>query len=374
MSPMAKKKATRRDFLTGKAAVRAIDDWLPNDQENVSPDSVATPTAPDGASPARPDTYLIEVSRPAMASEFSVFLNAGQYDQGTETAVEALDLVEAIEGRLSIFREDSEVSLLNQRARSESVAVTEHLYGLLELALELYRETEGAFDITAGPLSKLWGFHRRQGDLPSRESIEQVRRHVGSHLIQLNPARRTVRFEHPELEINFHAMGKGYALDRCADWLVEHDVNHFLLHGGQSSVLARGGRSNVAGTPGWKVALRHPLKSDQRLGVIRLVDRALGTSGSSRQFFYHRGRRFGHVIDPRTGWSVEGVLSATVVAPTAVMADALATAFFVMGVERSVAFCANHPELAVAMVTPGTRRGALQIHTWGFEEGEWQPE
>jgi thiamine biosynthesis lipoprotein len=114
------------------------------------------------------------------------------------------------------------------------------------------------------------------------------------------------------------------------------------------------------------------LKSGHRLAEIWLRDRALGTSGSGRQFFHHQGRRFGHVLDPRTGVSVEGILSATVLAPTAALADALSTAFFVMGVEATEQYCARHADVGALLVCPGRRSGSLELHGFGLPEDDFQ--
>jgi thiamine biosynthesis lipoprotein len=170
------------------------------------------------------------------------------------------------------------------------------------------------------------------------------------------------------MELNLGAVGKGHALDRAATRLAEAGLENFLLHGGRSSVLARGRRN--ADEQGWRVGIVHPLRADVRLAEVRLADRGLGTSGSGTQYFRHRGKRYGHILDPRTGRPAEGVLSATVLAPTAAEADALSTAVYVLGVERGLAFCATRPELAAAIVAPGAR-GDVEVHTVGFAPGEF---
>jgi thiamine biosynthesis lipoprotein len=139
-------------------------------------------------------------------------------------------------------------------------------------------------------------------------------------------------------------------------------MTRFLLHGGQSSVLARG--------DAWEVGLRNPVRPKQRLGVIRLSDRALGTSGIQFQAFRHEGRRYGHLLDPRTGWPVEGVLSTTVLAPTAALADALSTALFVIGPDKSADYCKRHPELGAVIVAegPNGRVGELTVTGLGPDE------
>jgi thiamine biosynthesis lipoprotein len=139
-------------------------------------------------------------------------------------------------------------------------------------------------------------------------------------------------------------------------------------------MLASGRRAGSADdTEGWTVALRHPLRHEQRLGEITLRDRALGTSGSGNQFFHFAGKRYGHVIDPRTGYPADGVLSATVLAPTAAQADALATAFFVMGPEDTLSFCQAHPELGALLVCPGEQIGSVEILAVGIDDSVWRP-
>jgi len=162
------------------------------------------------------------------------------------------------------------------------------------------------------------------------------------------------------------SIGKGYALDRCAERMVEEDIHDFMIHGGQSSVLARGA---TAGDPlgGWLVGVHHPLRHRKRLAEIRLRDRALATSGSEKQFFRYRGRRLSHILDPRTGRPAEGLLSVTVLAPTAVLADGLSTAFFVMGAEPTMAYCEARPELGVLLVRAG-RGDRVDVLSVGLED------
>ena len=135
-------------------------------------------------------------------------------------------------------------------------------------------------------------------------------------------------------------------------------------------MLARGSRG-TGRELGWAIGIRDPLRPEHRIGEIRLVHRALATSGSGSQFFLHKGRRFGHILDARTGWPAEGVLSATVVAPTAADADALSTALYVMGPDHAADFCRDRPELGVVFTCPGACAGAIEVHVWGLDEQEW---
>ncbi|HLQ45044.1 MAG TPA: FAD:protein FMN transferase, partial [Planctomycetaceae bacterium] len=145
------------------------------------------------------------------------------------------------------------------------------------------------------------------------------------------------------------SIGKGYALDRAAEILNEHALTEWLIQGGHSSVLVRGGHN---GLPGWPVGLRNPLLPQRRLGTILLCNQALATSGTAVQHFRFEGKRYGHIIDPRTGWPTDSMLSVTVLAPTAAEADALSTAFFVGGVEIARRYCSNHPSVAALLIPP----------------------
>jgi len=315
----------------------------------------------------------MQISRRAMATDFQVYLNVGQHRQGPDMALKALALVESLEDQMTVYREHSEVMEINRRAADGPVRVEARLFAVLELALRLHQETGGAFDITSGPLSKVWGFYRRQGLFPEEAALQQALSRVGSESVELDSQEKTIRFLHRNIEINLNAIGKGYALDRCGELLREAGVDNFLIHGGQSSVLAAGSRMESGDSPGgWTVAVRHPLKPNQRLVELQVRDRAVGTSGSGTQFFHHKGRRYGHVLDPRTGWPAEGVLSATVLAPTAALADAISTAFYVMGLDQTTQFCQRHPELSAILICPGERRGSIAIHPIALEDDAWR--
>jgi thiamine biosynthesis lipoprotein len=321
---------------------------------------------------------LIRVSRRAMACEFEVCFPEGECENGTEFALESLDLVEMLESQLSFFRPESEISRINRLAAETPVEVEPALFDLLCLAMRLCEETAGAYDITSAPLWEAWGFARRAGQIPSDAQLAEARSCVGGHLLELNPAERTIRFRKPGVKINIGSIGKGYALDVCAERLLSLGMTRFLLHGGQSSVLARGSQTLEPDGPlsqrergvGWEIGLCDPRQPSRRLAVVRLGDRALGTSGGQFQSFRHRGRRYGHILDPRSGRPAEGVFSATVVAPTAALADALSTAFYVLGPQPALTYCQIHPEIGMVMLCPGTHAGKVEIHTAGLVDEE----
>jgi thiamine biosynthesis lipoprotein len=393
--------SSRREFLTGQAALCALAE-------------VKGRLAPPLEMPDSSRSYLVHVSRQAMACLFEVALNAGQYPHGTEAAMEALDLIDLLEDQLSIYREHSEVSRLNRRAAQEPIVVEERLFGLLVQARQLFEETGGAFDITSGPLTRIWGFYRRQGRMPTQVEIDAALACVGSQWLELDAEQQSVRFARPGMEINLGAIGKGHALDRAADLMDAAGVHDFLIHGGASSVLARGSRdagqdsgfgvqgsegvqrpplevqSQAAETTGqvpdfrhgtlklgpkagWRVALKHPLKPDERLAEFVLRNQALGTSGSGTQFFHYQGKRYGHILDPRSGWPADQVLAATVIAPTAALGDALSTAFYVGGIELARTYCQKHPEISALLITPAHRAGGIELFPMNLAADQWRP-
>jgi thiamine biosynthesis lipoprotein len=350
----------------------------------VDPDAeTKADTAPDSdvvlakASPQAPlaldrGSLLVSVRRRAMACEWEVQLAAARDDDSMEHIFAALDLVEALEEQMTVYRADSEVLQINRQASARPMKVEERLFAVFQLAERLYQETDGALDITSGPLSETWGFSRRRGRVPHPAEIAAALMRVGMDDVELDEAAQTIAFRRPGLTVNLNSIGKGYALDRMAALLDENGVDDYLLHGGKSSVLARGDHPGRPQGSGWTIGLRHPLRPAERVCEFRLTNQSLSTSGSGTQFFRRRGRRYGHILDPRTGRPAEGIFSATVIAPTAAEADALSTAFYVMGPEKTADFCATRPELSALLVCPANRDGEVRLFGYGLGEGAWQ--
>ena len=357
---MPKPTSHRRDFLKGRAVQKSLENTTSSQQPTSSAKS---------PNQSESNSYLLHITRKAMACDFQIFLNAGEDEHATEAAVEALDIVEEVEDILSVYRSHSSASQLNQLGSQRAIPVHPVLLQLLKQAKQLWESTEGAFDVTSASLSKLWGFHQKEHNVPSPENLKQALSHTGSeHLIIHEDG--SVEFDRPELQINLGSIGKGYALDRCHHHFVGHNLTNYLIHGGLSSVLAHGNRLNQTNTgKGWQIGLRHPLIPDQYLAHLWLHSHATGTSGDANQFFYHQGKRYGHVLDPRTGQPVENILSATAFCHTAAEADALATAFFVMGPEQTADYCQLHDH-GFLIVEQGKQNRATILHMRGLGEDQ----
>jgi thiamine biosynthesis lipoprotein len=290
-----------------------------------------------------PGDHWIRIHRVAMACRFEVLLS-DEDARDVTGARAALEEADALESLLTVFRETSPVVDLNRRAAAEEVVVDPTLFALLARSAQLHAVTGGAFDITSTPLSRCWGFLQREGRVPSDASVARARAAVGMHHVRLDATRDGVRFARPGVEVNFGAIGKGFALDRMRELLRARGVRRAMLSAGRSSVRAFGGRGR-----GWPVDLRPRLASRQ-IGRLWIRDGAVGTSGAGEQFVEVDGQRYGHVIDPRSGRPASGVLGASVITSDAASADALSTAFLIGGPDLARCYCDAHPNTLAVLV------------------------
>jgi FAD:protein FMN transferase len=307
-----------------------------------------------------PEITLLRFARGAMATVFEALLPWGTPNADV-AAPAALDLIDRVESQLTVYRPTSEVSRLNRLARHVPVPVEPGLFDLLTLAADITVQTGGAFDVTAGPLVKAWGFFHRQGRIPDDAELADALSRVGMPHLALDADRRSVRFRRDGVEINLGSIGKGYALDRAGELLrSKYGISAGLLNGGNSSALAVGTPLND--TRGWSIGLRNPADPEQRLALVRLRDRAMATSAATYQRFTYNGRTHGHLLDPRTGRPARGVAMATAFAPTAAEADALATAFYVLGPEGTRRYCERHPGVAAVLLADEPAAGLEAIN------------
>lgn len=348
-----RESSSRRDFLSGKSLrsevedrSRSAGDALLNELDGTD----AGQLQEQGSHPTAGETLRLETR--AMACAFSVIMNPGEH-QRMWVASDALELVHQLEQQMTVYRDDSELSSINRRAADEPVRVDPRLFRLLMTCQDLASETQSAFDPTSGPLIQLWKRCRSEGCIPTQAEIDDCMLVTGTEHVVLNEDQSTVVFDRKGVQLNLGGIGKGFALDCCCDQLEKQRFDGFILHGGQSSLLARGDHNQQGG---WPVGLGNPLFTDQRLGTILLRNQAMSTSGSNIQYFRHQGRRFGHILDPRTGWPAEGTLSVTVLARSAAVADALSTAFFVGGVEIARQCCDNLDDVGAVLI-PRPERG-----------------
>lgn len=296
--------------------------------------------------PAEPaQGELVSLSRIAMACRWEIMLPADD-EASLPPAQAALELAGDLERQMSVFRDDSEISEINRRAAREPVEVEAGLFGLIELSARLARETDGAFDISAGALARLWRSCRSEGRVPRQDEVERARAAGGMDSVRLRHDARAVEFARDDLLLDLGAIGKGYALDCVCASLRNAGVTRALVHAGHSSIAAVG---NPPWDSAWTVSVAGAA-GGEHVKPVHLRDRCMATSGATEQFYEVDGRRYGHIVDPRTGWPAEGMLSATVIMSNAAEADALSTAFYIMGVEAAQAYCATHPNVGTLLI------------------------
>ncbi len=271
---------------------------------------------------------MVSVACRAMATRFEIALWGASEERLRAAGEEALAEVQSWEARLSRFQPSSDIYDVNMRAAREPVRVDARVFALLERVRLLADVTHGAFDITVGSLRRIWGFDGDAGRVPTAEELESARALVGMHLVHLHPEDLSVRLARPGVELDLGAVGKGYAVECAAALLRDAGIPGALIHGGTSTIQAIGHAPD--GRP-WHVGIRHPGDRTSLVGVAYLTDCALSVSAPHGKNFHAGGHAYGHVLDPRSGRPVEGILVAAVRCTSATESDALSTALLVLG-------------------------------------------
>jgi thiamine biosynthesis lipoprotein len=267
---------------------------------------------------------------------------------------DAFDEVDRIDRLMSHYKAESPLSRLNREAARHAVAVDAELFDLIAEAMRYNRESGGAFDITVGPLMKVWGFFRGEGRMPSDDELATARGHVGAARVVLNAADKTIRFDRPGVELDLGGIAKGFAVDRVVRLLEARHIAAALVSAGGSTIYGFGA---PPGRKGWDVTIQDPIDPRKTALTVTLRNRALSVSGTSEKSFESGGVRYSHIMDPRSGVPVQGVLSVAVLTSTGTAGDALDNAFFVMGPERSRAYLKTLPNAEAFFFLPDATAG-----------------
>ena len=269
-----------------------------------------------------------------------------------------------IDGVMSTWKVDSELSLLNAGASGVWYGLSEELIGLLSLAREINQKSSGAFDITIGPLVNLWGFgpDGKPESIPPQMFIDAARERVGIDKFELDAANGRI-IKNADIYLDLSAIAKGYAVDAVSDLLLARQIaNHLVEIGGEIRVAG----SKQVDEP-WQIGIESPVSSTRDLQkVLPLSDMGMATSGDYRNYFSENGKRYSHIIDPATGAPIEhNLASVTVLHPSAAQADALATALLVLGAERGLAFAESNKLAAFMLVQEGD--GFAELYSSEFQ-------
>ena len=246
-------------------------------------------------------------------------------------------LLAEINHTMSTYDQESELSRFNRLRTTDWVPASGSLRAVLKAALEIGAQSEGAFDITVGPLVNLWGFgpEVHPDRIPLEREIAAARMRSGLDKITLNDTQQAIRKHRPDVFLDLSGIAKGYGVDQVAELMTTHGIDHYMVEIG-GEIRVHGLKEHD--TP-WRIAIEKPLPSERSVQtMLALSDIALATSGNYRNFFEIAGRRYSHTIDPTTGWPVDNhLVSVTVLAETSMRADGWATAFQVLGPERGMA-------------------------------------
>jgi FAD:protein FMN transferase len=271
----------------------------------------------------------LEKNADAMGTTYTVKLYGDDRIAMEAAADAALDAAQELDGLLSNYRPGSEWSEVNRLAARRPVKVSDELFRLLSACVEYSRESEGAFDISVGPLMKVWGFYKGSGHLPHRAEVAAALTKVGYRHIHLDAAAKTVRFDSSGVELDPGGIGKGYAVDRMVDVLRQKGIKSAVVAGSISSIYG-------IGTPpdeprGWRVIIKDPWHPNRTVAEVFLKDMSMSTSGSYEKFFEAEGRTYSHIMDPRTGYPAQGSASVSVISARTIDSEAWTKPYFVNG-------------------------------------------
>jgi thiamine biosynthesis lipoprotein len=302
-------------------------------------------------------------SHEAMATTFEVLIVHEDERYARQAALAAFNEVDRLEGELSRFIPNSDISRINNLPANQALRLGLNAFECLKLSSEIYAQTNGAFDVTIGSLLGYW--HNEQGDerTVSQEKFNLAGQHTGTELFQLDEEEHTITLLDSPIPkyfgIDLGGIGKGYAVDRMAEILREWSIDIALISGGYSSVLALDTPSE---TKGWPITLSNPLDRKQILARPFLQNRALGSSGLQKGC---------HIIDPRTGNPVDNKIAAWSSAPDAATADALSTAFMIMEPEKIEEYCLNLPGTLAMLMLPEKNKKKYELSRFGLWPEDW---
>ncbi len=282
------------------------------------------------------------LSHAAMGTEFTIDLYASDQSTAEHEADLAFDEVDRLEDLLSNYRPSSELSRISRDAGNGPVVTDPETFQFLERSLFWSQRSGGAFDITVGPLLRVWGFYQHGGRVPSDAELKALRDSIGSEKIELDGEHRTVAFtNHHAMDLDPGSIGKGFAVDAAVRLLREAGVQSALISAGGSTLYAIGA---PPGESGWVVKVEDPRSAGVTAATVLLKDTSLSSGACTQKFFIKDGHRYCHIFNPQTLRPMEGVLQSTVISPSATDSDALSTVVFVLPPEASRKVLASMPD------------------------------
>lgn len=297
-----------------------------------------------------------EFHQPHMGTLFQIKLYAPDRITGEAAAVAAFGKIGDLDQMMTDYDPESELMRLSQAAVGEPVRVSADLFAVLTESQRIAAHSAGAFDPTIGPVVRLWRRARRTEALPAPEQLAQARARVGWEKLQLDPARQTVTLLAPNLQLDLGGIAKGYAADQALKVLQTHGISRALV--AASGDIAAG--ESPPGQSGWRVSIGTPFQRAGREQTLLLKNAAVSTSGDSEQSAVIAGRRYSHIVDPRSGLGLTNRCQVSVIAPHATQTDAFATAVSILGAESGRRLLESEPQLS-AIIYRDTPTGIEMI-------------
>lgn len=269
------------------------------------------------------------------------------YQSNKDLHREILQRLQLVDQTFSTFNDESIISKIN---RNEPVKLNQMFIEVFDLAKTVSKDTHGAFDITVAPLVNVWGFGFKSGTPPTKAVIDSLRHLTGYEKVKLIGSK--VRKQDPRIMLDCSAIAKGYGSDVVAQYLRSRDVENFMIEIGGEIVVQGNSDKRLP----WKIGVTKPTDDSTQVNnelqtVLNVSNTAMATSGNYRRFYYKNGKKYAHTIDPKTGYPVQhNILSATVLANTCAKADAYATSFMVLGLEKTQQVLQHHPDLMVYLI------------------------
>ena len=286
------------------------------------------------------------------------------YQHNDDLHKEIKEVLMDVDNALSPYNQNSIISKINH---NQDTTLNEHFTHVFNLAQKISAETDGAFDISVAPLVNAWGFGFKHSIEIKPETIDSIRQFVGYQKIQINNGK--IVKEDDRLMLDCSSIAKGYGVDRVANFLKSKGVKHYMVDiGGEVALKGKNSRMKT-----WRIGINKPIEDSLSINqelqtILEISDIGMATSGNYRKFYYKDGKKYAHTIDPRLGCPIQhNILSATVIASDCTTADAYATAFMVMGLEKSKAFCEEHPELNAYFICSGEGDSHYIYYTPGME-------
>ena len=321
--------------------------------------------APQPSAQPAPKERVFTESRPLMSTTITLTIAAPDEAVAQGHIRAAFDQLDKLQSELSAHDPKSELATVNAESAARPVKVEQDLFDCISDGVKWFDQTNRTFDITCAPLLKLWRDCGKADRLPQQKELDAARALGGANAVTLDPAALTVQFTKPGMQLDLGGLGKGFCMDRVAQTLRARGVQNALL-AGSGDIRAMG--RNPEGRP-WRVGIqdpRQPENPDAHLAVLALIDKSVSTSGNYQRYVTIQGKRYSHIVDPRTGWTADNVPSVTVIGPDSITTDILDTALSVMGVEEGMKYVEAHPGIEAMFVLFDKNNEPVVTQSKGF--------